>query len=319
MLEWNELSLAVPAGGRWVEAVSKVSLALAPGRALGLVGESGCGKTLTTLAALRLTDHLGVRRTGGDVRLDGRSIFAMSEQELLAVRGGEIAMVFQEPMTALNPVFTIGAQITDVIRRHLGVSKARAREIARERLAEVGLAPPDAVLMSYPDALSGGMRQRALIAMALAAQPRFLLADEPTTALDVSVQKRIVLLLGELQRRHRLGLLLVTHDFGLVAELCDEVAVIYAGQIVEQAEAEAIFDRPRHPYTQALLACRPEAHQRGELPAPIPGQAPRVGKWPQGCRFAPRCRYAEARCSAPPPWREVEDGHFVRCVREDAA
>ncbi len=291
-----------------------MSLAVPPGRVVGLVGESGCGKTLTALAALRLHDAQ-VRVRAGCVRVDGANVQEMDARALQRLRGGIVAMVFQEPMTALNPVFSVRAHLFEVLRRHRGLAKDAAEEEAQALLREVGIPDAERVLASYPDALSGGMRQRVLIAMALAGRPRYLIADEPTTALDVSVQRRIVDLLAQMQRAHGLGMLLITHDFGLVAELCDEVAVIYAGEIVERAPVEAIFDDPRHPYTQALLRCRPEA---SAAPAPIPGQAPEPGAWPSGCRFRDRCPYAESICTARPPWVELGDGRAVRCVREQA-
>ncbi len=314
-LEVRELSLAVPARDGEAEAVSAVSFRLEPGRVLGLVGESGCGKTLTAQALLRLGEYQGVRRTGGDVLLDGESLFAMDDAALRRVRGGRIAMIFQEPMTALNPVFSIGAQMVDVIRLHLGLDKRQARARAASLLADVGLEEPETLLARYPDSLSGGMRQRVLIAMAMSAEPDYIVADEPTTALDVSVQKRIVALLRDLQRRRGLGLLLVTHDFGLVAEMCDDVAVMYAGQIVEQGPVAAIFDAPAHPYTRALMDCRPEAAPP-DAPLPvIPGRVPPPGAWPAGCRFAPRCPRADARCEsavAADAWQA--GAHRARCV-----
>ncbi|MDX8401222.1 MAG: ABC transporter ATP-binding protein [Mariprofundaceae bacterium] len=320
-LEVCALSLSVPTVEGDLEAVSGVSLRLTPGRVLGLVGESGCGKTLTAQALLRLGEHQGVRRTGGDVLLDGESLFAMDPERLRRVRGGRIAMIFQEPMTALNPVFSIGAQMTEVIRLHLPLDRRAARERAVSLLADVGLESPESLLSRYPDSLSGGMRQRVLIAMAMSADPDYIVADEPTTALDVSVQKRIIAMLRNLQRRKGLGLLLVTHDFGLVAEMCDDVAVMYAGQIVEYGPVAAIFDAPAHPYTRALMGCRPEAVPP-DVPLPvIPGQVPAPGAWPAGCRFASRCPQAAAVCDAPvevDAWRSAEGDHCARCVRVGA-
>ncbi len=316
MLEMSRLSLSVSIDGAWVQAVSDVSLHLRPGRILGLVGESGCGKSLTAQAFLRLGEYQGVRRDGGDILLDGESLFAMEERRLRAVRGGRIAMIFQEPMTALNPVFSIGSQLTEVIRLHLPLlDRQQVRARALELLAGVGLEDGEALLRAYPDALSGGMRQRVLIAMAMSADPDYILADEPTTALDVSVQTRIIALLRDQQRRRGLGMLLVTHDFGLVAEMCDDVAVMYAGQIVETAPVADIFDRPAHPYTRALMACRPEAAVDGQALAVIPGQVPPPGQWGGGCRFAPRCTFADAHCGKPvtlDAWQEAH--HCARCI-----
>jgi len=318
MLEMSRLSLSVAIQGGWVQAVSDVSLKLQPGRVLGLVGESGCGKSLTAQAFLRLGEYQGVRRDAGDVLLDGESLFAMDESTLQAVRGGRIAMIFQEPMTALNPVFSIGSQLMEVIRLHLPLDRRQARDRALALLDGVGLEDGDALLKAYPDALSGGMRQRVLIAMAMSADPDYILADEPTTALDVSVQTRIIALLREQQRRRGLGMLLVTHDFGLVAEMCDDVAVMYAGQIVEAASVQNIFDRPAHPYTRALMSCRPEAAAHGQALTVIPGQVPPPGQWGDGCHFAPRCAFADTGCThtiALESWQE--DEHCARCVHAD--
>ncbi len=315
MLEIEHLSLSVPTDEGAKPAVSDVSLHLAAGRVVGLVGESGCGKTLTAQAVLRLGEAQGVICTAGRILLDGHDILTMDETALRRVRGRRIAMIFQEPMSALNPVFTIGEQMGDVIRLHLGLSRQQARERAMSLLRDVGLHDPATLLDQYPDALSGGMRQRVLIAMAMSPEPDYLIADEPTTALDVSVQARIVELLKAVQQRRQLGMLLVTHDFGLVAELADTVAVMYAGHIVESGEVGQLFDAPAHPYTRALMACRPEAARRGhELPV-IPGQVPAPGDWPSGCRFAPRCGIAQADCGRPvPPDAWQQPGHCARCL-----
>jgi len=320
MLEIRELSLSVPGRDGPLDAVSEVSLRLEPGRVLGLVGESGCGKTITAQAILRLGEYQGIRRTGGTILFDGTDIFEMPDAELRKLRGGKVAMVFQEPMTALNPVFSIGSQLCEVIRLHLRMESGAARERAVSLLGDVGLQQPRELLDQYPDALSGGMRQRVLIAMAMAADPDYIIADEPTTALDVSVQARILELLRSLQRQRGLGMLLVTHDFGLVAELADDVAVMYAGHIVEQATVVEIFDHPAHPYTRALMDCRPEVAPRGALLPAIPGQVPAPGAWPQGCRFAPRCPWADAACSRPvglDAWRRGD--HLARCIHVQRA
>jgi len=296
-------------------AVSDVSLSIESGRVLGLVGESGCGKSITAQTILRLGEHQGIERIGGCVKLDGQDVFNMQERELRRLRGGRVAMIFQEPMTALNPVFSIGTQITEVIRLHLDLSKSEACVRAVSLFADVGLQQPDQLLTQYPGALSGGMRQRVLIAMAMAADPDYIIADEPTTALDVSVQARIIDLLRKLQQEKGLGMLLVTHDFGLVAELADDVAVMYAGHIVEYGAVEDIFDHPTHPYTRSLMNCRPEAASRGKPMPAIVGQVPAPGAWPAGCRFAPRCRLADAACEQPvaaEAWQH--DGHRARCV-----
>jgi len=317
-LELRELSLSVPIGGEHVEAVSGVSLTLKPGRVLGLVGESGCGKSLTAQAMLRLGEHQGVLRESGDILLDGDSLFSMSDETLRAVRGGHISMVFQEPMTALNPVFSIGSQITEVILLHLNMNNEQANVRTVKLLQDVGMPDPEAVMKQYPDALSGGMRQRVLIAMAMAADPAYIIADEPTTALDVSVQKRIIGLLLDLQRERNLGMLLVTHDFGLVAEMADDVAVMYAGQIVESGSVEQIFNKPTHPYTRALMGCRPEVSEPGSSLPVIGGQVPPPGSWPVGCHFAERCPLADTACFEPVTMDAWSDGeHRARCVHAD--
>lgn len=319
MLEVRNLSLSVSIQGKRVEAVSGVSLQLEPGRVLGLVGESGCGKSLTAQAILRLGEFQGVEKSCGDILIDDNSLFEMSDEQLRRTRGGHIAMVFQEPMTALNPVFSIGSQIIEVIRLHLDLSKQQARQRAIDLLNDVGMQNTEQLLKQYPDSLSGGMRQRVLIAMAMAADPDYIIADEPTTALDVSVQKRIIALLLNLQKKRGLGLLLVTHDFGLVAEMCDDVAVMYAGQIVESGPVKEIFDHPSHPYTRALMGCRPEVSQSGGSLPVIGGQVPPPGRWPAGCHFAPRCALADASCAAPiaaDAWHE--GSHTARCVHGEA-
>jgi len=318
MITLSHLSLAVPIAGEYVEAVSDVSLCLQAGRVMGLVGESGCGKSLTAQALLRLGEHQGVKHCGGDISLDEKSIFAMTDAELRKFRGGQVAMIFQEPMTALNPVFTVGTQITEVIRLHLDLDKKAAKARAMALLHEVGM-PEAAVLMEqYPDTLSGGMRQRILIAMAMATKPRFIIADEPTTALDVSVQKRIIALLRRLQHEHQQGMLLVTHDFGLVAEMCDDVAVMYAGQIVERGSVHEIFDDPRHPYTRALMGCRPEAQSCATMLPVIAGQVPAPGQYGKGCRFAARCVLADDDCKSSIAENAWQDGtHQARCVHGD--
>jgi len=306
----RNLSLSVRVDGAWVQAVRDVSFALHPGRVLALVGESGCGKSLTAQALLRLGEHQGVHRDQGNIVLQDQSIFDFDREQLRQMRGGRVAMVFQEPMTALNPVFTIESQMIDVIRNHLPLSKVEARARALQLLSDVELSDGKQLLTKYPGELSGGMRQRVLIAMALSADAGVLVADEPTTALDVSVQKKILALLRALQRSRNLALLLVTHDFGVVAEMADEVAVMYAGEIVEQAEVHALFNHPAHPYTQALMACRPDMAQQGEALPMIDGQVPSPGSWPQGCHFAARCSRATAECRA----HAIPLAEGVRCL-----
>ena len=321
MLEIRNLSLSIPVSGRRVLAVSDVSLQLPAGKVLALVGESGCGKSLTAQSLLRLGEFQGVNKEAGDIVLHDKSLFDLSADELRHIRGGVISMIFQEPMTALNPVFTVGSQILEVIELHTDLDKQAAYARALSLLADVGLQGGETLMKQYPDSLSGGMRQRVLIAMAMAGEPEFIIADEPTTALDVSVQKRIIALLRNLQREKGLGMLLVTHDFGLVAEMADEVAVMYAGEIVEYASVTDIFDSPAHPYTQALMNCRPETARDASELAVIPGNVPSPGDWAQGCRFAPRCNQANQACSATPVSLDAwhSGAHQARCIRVDAS
>jgi peptide/nickel transport system ATP-binding protein len=312
-----------PAGR--VPAVDGVSLAIDRGRTLGLVGESGCGKSVTAMSVLRLVAAPGVIE-GGEILLEDRhggsavDLVTLPEPQLRKVRGGRIGMIFQEPMTSLNPVFTIGDQVAEAVLLHRDVSRADARARALEMLRLVRLADPEQRIDEYPHQLSGGMRQRVMIAMALACEPDLIIADEPTTALDVTIQAQILDLLGDLRRRLGTAILLITHDLGVVAETCDEVAVMYAGRIVERAPAAELFTRPLHPYTIGLLAARPDGGGRAGGPLrTIPGMVPAPQDFPAGCRFHPRCVYARqgggaGDCtSAVPELREIEPGHFVRC------
>ena len=306
-----------PAGR--LPAVDGVSLAIGRGRTLGLVGESGCGKSVTAMSILRLVASPG-RIESGSIQLavDGESLelTSLPERRLREIRGGRIGMIFQEPMTSLNPVFTVGDQIAEVVRLHRRVSRAAARSRALEMLKLVRVADPEQRLDAYPHQLSGGMRQRVMIAMALACEPDLVIADEPTTALDVTIQAQILELLDDLRKRLGTAILLITHDLGVVAETCDDVAVMYAGRIVEQAPAAELFGRPLHPYTIGLLAARPDADRRGTGPlTTIPGMVPPPQEFPSGCRFHPRCGHAQQpRCDGEvPPLRELSPGHFVRC------
>ncbi|HEU5243185.1 MAG TPA: ABC transporter ATP-binding protein [Gaiellaceae bacterium] len=301
-----------------VHAVDGVSLAIEAGSTLGLVGESGCGKSVTALSIMRLLPTPPARIVSGAVRFDGRDLTRLSERELEDVRGREIGMVFQDPMTSLNPTLTIGTQITEILQRHLGLDRRRARRRAGELLAEVGIPRAHERLDDYPHRFSGGMRQRVGIAMAIACEPRLLIADEPTTALDVTVQAQVLDLLDDLRRERQTAMLLITHNMGVVAESADDVAVMYAGQIVEQAPAAELFSRPEHPYTEALLAALPDLDDpeaRESRLTAIPGRPPDLIDPPTGCRFASRCPYADSGdCCAlePPALRELRPGHWVR-------
>jgi peptide/nickel transport system ATP-binding protein len=284
------------------EVVSQVSLRIGAGETVCLVGESGSGKTLTALSMLRLVRDRGAEITGGEVRLDGRDLVTLTPAEISALRGRRIAMVFQEPMTALDPLFTIGDQITEVIRRHRRVSRGQARREALALLERVHIPDAEAQLRQYPHQLSGGMRQRAMIAMALSCGPDLLVADEPTTALDVTIQAQILLLLKELQRDTGMSVVLITHDLGIAAEIADCIVVMYAGRVVEEAPVHALFARPLHPYTRGLLqSVVPLDSQRASRLATIHGSSPSAGEFPSGCRFHPRCPQATARCAAEEP------------------
>ena len=315
LLEVHELrtSFALEAGE--ARAVDGVSFTLDPGRVLGLVGESGCGKSVTALSLIRLVPPPG-RVTGGQVFLDGRDLLALDEREMRAVRGPGLAMIFQEPMTSLNPVFTAGSQIAEAVRLHQRVGRREAWERAVELLAEVGIPEPGHRARAYPHQLSGGMRQRVMIAMAISCAPRVLIADEPTTALDVTIQAEILDLLRALRERRGMALLLITHDLGVVAEQADEVAIMYAGRIVEQAPVLEIFDRPLHPYTQALFRSMPGVGGPRSRLETIPGQVPDLLRLPSGCPFRDRCPKAIAECAATaPPLLEKAAAHRAACIR----
>ena len=300
-----------------VHAVDGVSFAVEEGSVLGIVGESGCGKSVTSLSIMGLVQPPG-RVVSGSIRFEDRELTTMSDKALEDVRGKQIAMIFQDPMTSLNPTFKIGTQITETLERHYDISKDDARKRAVHLLDEVHVPNAGERLDDYPHRFSGGMRQRVMIAIALACNPKLLIADEPTTALDVSVQAGVLDLLEELRESHEMAMIIITHDMGVVAEAADDVAVMYAGQIVEQAPVEELFDNPEHPYTEALLGALPqiegEGAREGRLTA-IPGRPPDLLEPPVGCRFAPRCPYANQRdgCSEQhQELREIRPGHLVR-------
>lgn len=284
-------------------AVDGVSFEVAPGETLGIVGESGCGKTVTSLSLMGLIPSPPGRIVeGSSIRFRGRELTTLPPRELRKLRGNEMAMIFQEPMSSLNPVYTVGDQIVEALRLHRKLSRKEARARGVAALREVGIPEPEQRFDEYPHQLSGGMRQRVMIAMALACEPDLLIADEPTTALDVTIQAQILDLLAGLRERRGMAILLITHDLGVVAEVCDRVLVMYAGQVVEAGTVEAIFHAPRHPYTQGLLASLPRLETRGERLRPIEGTVPSPLAWPAGCRFHARCPHAWDRCrdEAPP-------------------
>jgi peptide/nickel transport system ATP-binding protein len=299
--------------GRETVAVSGVSFALMPGRTLGLVGESGCGKSVTALSIMRLLPRVGAR-VSGSVRFEGQDLTALSERRVRDLRGNRLAMIFQEPMTSLNPSFTVGDQIGEALMRHRGLSAKAARAAAVEMLERVRIPSPRDRVDEYPHKLSGGMRQRVMIAMALACAPALLIADEPTTALDVTIQAQILDLLVKLRRETGTGIILITHDLGVVAETCDDVAVMYAGEIVEQAPAARLFGAPQHPYTVGLLGSIPLLNAQRSRLATIAGSVAGLTGPFTGCRFAARCPFADAHCrNEAPPLASVGRGHLSRC------
>ena len=303
-------------GSGTARAVDGVSFELAAGETLGIVGESGCGKTVMSLSILRLIpEPPGHILPGSFIEFEGRNLLTLPPRELRAVRGNRIAMVFQEPMTSLNPVLPVGAQVAEAALVHQKLSRANARKRTIDLLRLVGIPDPETRVDDYPHQLSGGMRQRVMIAMALICHPQILIADEPTTALDVTIQAQILDLLGRLRRELNMAVLLITHDLGVVAGSADRVVVMYAGQVVETAATRALFATPRHPYTEGLLASIPRLDQPRERLRSIPGSVPPATAWPTGCRFHPRCPYAWEKCrSEEPPLLETgTPGHSARC------
>jgi peptide/nickel transport system ATP-binding protein len=301
--------------GRINHAVDSVDLSVAKGATLGLVGESGCGKSVTSLAIMGLLPKQTTEISGA-IRFDGFDLLKTADQTLRDLRGNRLAMIFQEPMTSLNPSFTIGDQIVETILRHRGGSRKSARDHAIELLRRVHIPSPERRIDEYPHKLSGGMRQRVMIAMALACDPQLLIADEPTTALDVTLQAQILELMRELKVATGAAIILITHDLGVVAEVCDEVAVMYAGEIVERAPVDELFATPQHPYTVGLLGSIPRLDHRAEQLATIEGMVPNMAQPPAGCRFAARCPFVLEACTkAPPPLLEVSEGHLSRCIR----
>ena len=297
-----------------VTPVDGVSFTVEQGETVGVVGESGCGKSVTSLSILRLVPSPPGRIAQGRILFEGQDLLTLSEREMRALRGRDIAMIFQEPMTSLNPVFTCGDQILEALRRHQKVSATEARDQALELLHLVGIPLPEQRLGAYPHQLSGGMRQRIMIAMALCCHPRLLIADEPTTALDVTIQAQILDLLRHLKKQLSMAVLLITHDLGVVAETAERVVVMYAGKVVEEAPVRTLFHAPRHPYTEGLLRSIPRLDERRESLPVIEGMVPNLLDLPSGCRFHPRCPRAERRCrEEAPALRSLGEGHRVAC------
>ena len=316
LLKVENLKTYFHTDGGVAQAVDGISFVLRKGETLGLVGESGCGKSVTSLSVMRLIPDPPGKIVEGQIFFKGRDILRLSEAEMRSVRGNDIAMIFQEPMTSLNPVFTCGFQIDEAVIRHQGLNRDAARVKTVDMLKRVGIPDPEGRANEYPHQLSGGMRQRVMIAMALSCNPDLLIADEPTTALDVTIQAQILELLEALQREFGMAVLMITHDLGVIAGVADRVAVMYAGKIVEASDVEHIFADPRHPYTQGLLESIPKLTERKDRLSVIPGTVPDATQFPSGCRFSPRCARAEAVCheSEPPLLQiDVDSEHTVAC------
>lgn len=326
LLQIRNMTTIYPTGRGPVRAVNGVNLTLEAGKVLGLVGESGCGKSTVLLSILGLVRAPG-HVAEGEILFNGRDLRQMNPREMRAIRGKEIAMIFQDPLSTLNPVFPVGEQIRETLRLHNIIKGSRlpwpfdahARRKEREHvlrvMAEVGIPSPDNRYAAYPHQFSGGMQQRALIAIGLSCNPALLLADEPTTALDVTIQAQILDLMRRINREHGTAIILVTHDLGVAAEFCDAIAVMYAGRIVEKGDVDQVVENPRHPYTRGLLACRPKITVPKEPVAPIPGNVPDLAELPPGCPFAPRCPLVRAVCEeGPVPLFEVAHGHTSRCL-----
>jgi peptide/nickel transport system ATP-binding protein/oligopeptide transport system ATP-binding protein len=303
-----------------VRAVDGVSFQVQQGKTLGVVGESGCGKSVASLSILRLIPSPPGRIVGGRIFFKGRDLLKLSEDQMRRIRGNEISMIFQEPMTSLNPVFTCGDQIVEAIVLHQKLAKKQAKARAVEMLRLVGIPSPEQRVDEYPHQLSGGMRQRVMIAMALSCNPSLLIADEPTTALDVTIQAQILELLAKLGDELAMSVMVITHDLGVIAEVADRVVVMYAGRVAEYADVGPLFNSPLHPYTVGLLQSVPRFHERRERLAVIPGVVPNPLNFPSACRFHPRCRLAEERCrTEEPELKELSPGHFVGCWRPGEA
>lgn len=314
LLQVENLSIRFDGAPKNVNVVDDVSFSIAKGKTLCLVGESGCGKSVTALALMGLLPTPPARIVGGAAYFEGKDLLSLPEHKRADMRGNQTAMIFQEPMTSLNPAFTVGDQIMEGILRHRQVSKAEAKERALEMLRRVRIPAPEKRMKAYPHEMSGGMRQRVMIAMALANEPQLLIADEPTTALDVTIQAQIISLVRRLQEESGMAMVLITHDLGVVAEIADHVAVMYAGRVVETGTVEEIFEDPQHPYTIGLMGSVPSLGRRQGRLATIRGTVPPAELMPKGCRFTPRCPFADNRCAnEPPPLVELTPGHKARC------
>lgn len=319
LLEVKDLKTYFYTDSGVAKAVDGVTFSLDKGKTLGIVGESGCGKSVTSLSIMRLVDPATGRNEGGSIMFDGQDLLKLPEKEMRKLRGNRISMIFQEPMTSLNPVFTIGYQIEESLKLHKGLDKQAARNRAIELLELVGIPEAGKRVDEYPHQLSGGMRQRVMIAMALSGDPELLIADEPTTALDVTIQAQILQLLKDLQKKLHMSIIIITHDLGVIAEMADEVAVMYAGDIVEKAPTRALFDDPKHPYTIGLMNSIPDIDDHVTRLRTLEGLVPSLYDMPSGCRFAPRCQFRCPECEAQRiNLTTLPDGRQVRCRRFEA-
>ena len=314
ILSVKDLKVHFVTAGRTVRALDGVNFEIEEGKTFGLVGETGCGKSVTALSVLRLIPYPPGKIVGGEVRFRGRDLLALSGEEIRSIRGKEISMIFQEPMTSLNPVFRIGDQMSEVIRLHQGLNRSKAWAKAEEMLERVRIPDARRVAKQFPHQLSGGMRQRVMIAMELSCHPYLLIADEPSTALDVTIQAQILRLIREMKEEFHTSILLITHDLGVIAEMCDRVGVMYAGSIVEEAGVEDIFESPKHPYTQGLWGAIPRIDEEKEALSVIPGMVPDLSNPPAGCRFHPRCAHRFGPCDQTvPSLLVIAPGHRVAC------
>lgn len=316
ILQVSNLVTTFQSSGKTIRAVDNCTFKVTKGKTLGIVGESGSGKSVTSLSIMRLIPDPPGKIASGKIIFQGQNLLDLSEEQMRGIRGNKISMIFQEPMTSLNPVYTIGNQISEVFILHKNATRKEARDMSIEMLKQVRIPSPEKRIDDYPHQLSGGMRQRVMIAMALACKPQLLIADEPTTALDVTIQSQILALMNQLQEENNMGIILITHDFGVVAQTCDDVVVMYAGRIVEKASSHDIFSNPKHPYTKSLLAAIPKLGEKRERLNTIHGVVPPLGNLPRGCRFQGRCSQASPECGlGEPDLKEYEDKRLVACFK----
>ncbi|WP_019242928.1 MULTISPECIES: ABC transporter ATP-binding protein [Bacillus] len=319
VLEVNQLRTSFFTGDGEVPAVDNITFSINKGEVIGIVGESGCGKSVTSLSIMRLIPQPPGKIVGGEIKLNGTNLVDLPEKRMRQIRGNDVAMIFQEPMTSLNPLFTVGNQLIEAIRLHRKITKKEAFQQSVEMLKLVGLPRAEQIMKEYPHQLSGGMRQRVMIAMSLSCHPRLLIADEPTTALDVTIQAQILELMKDLNKKLETSIIMITHDLGVVAEICQRVIVMYAGKVVEEGTVENILKNPKHPYTIGLLKSVPDIHAKKARLFSIPGNVPKPGTILEGCRFAARCEFATEKClnESPLLYGVEEQGHFVRCFLHD--